>query len=237
MQAIQLGPTPVDAAIDRAQSFLRESEGDRLLAASILSSLAVLLAMRGETSEARARWAQAQMLWDELGTAGQRALRAIDASAIELLAGDAEAAERELRTGYRMFEEMGDVHLRPTVAAYLAAVLAQEDRAAEAEELAQYAQSHAWEEDIVTQVMWRVARAQVEARAGEAAKAERLAREAVALAAPTDFLDLQATALLALARVLRESGSSEASNVALEAQAVYERKGNVVGAGWAAQLV
>ena len=42
MQAIQLGPTPVDAAIDRAHLFLRESEGDRLLTASILSSLAVL---------------------------------------------------------------------------------------------------------------------------------------------------------------------------------------------------
>src|SRR5438552_1884615 len=31
MQAIQLGPTPVDAAIDRAHLFLRESEGVRLL--------------------------------------------------------------------------------------------------------------------------------------------------------------------------------------------------------------
>jgi hypothetical protein len=66
---------------------------------------------------------------------------------------------------------------------------------------------------------------------------ERLARQAVELAAPTDFLDLQATALLALARVLRETGSPEAANVAAQAQAVYERKGNVVGAGWAAQLL
>jgi hypothetical protein len=50
------------------------------------------------------------------------------------------------------------------------------------------------------------------------------------LAAPTDFLELQATALLALARVLRECGSPEAPNAAAEARAVYERKGNVVGA-------
>ena len=56
------------------------------------------------------------------------------------------------------------------------------------------------------------------------------------LAAPTDFLDLQATALLALARVLREAGSPEAASVAAEAQAVYERKGNIVGAGRAALL-
>jgi hypothetical protein len=58
----------------------------------------------------------------------------------------------------------------------------------------------------------------------------------VELAAPTDFLDLQATALLARARVLQRSGSPDAQDVALEAQALYERKGNIVGAGWAAQV-
>ena len=236
MQAIQFGPTPVDTAIERARLFLRESEDDRLLNASILSSLAVLLAMRGEFDEARAQWARAQALWDELGMALHRALRAIEASTIELLAGDAEAAERELRTGYRMFEEIGDVHLRPTVAAYLAAVLAQEGHFAEAEQFADFAESHAWEDDIVTQVMWRVARAQVQAPAGEAAEAERLAREAVELAAPTDFLDLQSTALMALARVLWQAGSPEAAHAAVQAQAVYEQKGNLVGAGQAARL-
>ena len=91
-------------------------------------------------------------------------------------------------------------------------------------------------DDIVTQVMWRVARAQVQAAAGEAAEAQRVAREAVELAAPTDFLDLQATALLALARVLRAAGSPEAASAAAEAQTVYERKGNIVGAKQAALL-
>ena len=236
MQAIQLGPAPVDTAIDRAHLFLRESEDDRLLTASILSSLAVLLAMRGEFGEARAQWSRAKAFWDDLGMAHQRAIRAIDASSIELLAGDAEAAEHELRTGYDLLVEIGDVHLRPTLAAYLAAVLVEEVNLGDAEALASYAESHSWENDIVTQVMWRVARAQIQAHTGETAEAERLAREAVALAAPTDFLDLQATALLALARVLREAGSPEAATVGAQAQAVYERKGNVVGAGWAALL-
>ncbi len=236
VQAIQLGPTPVADAIGRAHLFLRESEDDRLLTASILSSLGVLLAMRGEFGEARTEWSRARALWDELGMTQNRALRAMDGAAIELLAGDVEAAERELRTGYRMFEEIGDMHLRPTIAAYLAAALAQGNRFAEAEKIAQFARSHVWEDDIVTQVMWRVALAQVKASADGTAEAERLARDAVELAAPTDFLELQATALLALARVLREAGSSEAAGVAAQAQAVYECKGNVVGAGWAAQL-
>jgi len=234
LQAFVLGPTPVDEAIGRARLFLAESHGDRLLTASILSSLAVLLAMRGEFGEARAQWARARALWEELGMAARRALRSIDASTIELLAGDAEAAERELRTGFRMYEEIGDVHLRPTIAAYLAATLAQEGRSTEAEEFAQFARSHAWEDDIVTQVMWRVAKAQIPAPAGES---ERLARQAIELAAPTDFPDLQATALLALARVLREAGSPEAASVAAEAEAVYKRKGNIAGAKWAAQLI
>jgi class 3 adenylate cyclase/tetratricopeptide (TPR) repeat protein len=238
MQAIQLGPTPVDSAIERAHLFLGESEGDRLLTASILSSLAVLLAMRGEFDEARTQWARAHAFWDELGMAHvhHRALRALDSSTIELLAGDAGAAERELRAGYDILLEIGDVHLRPMLAAYLAAVLVEEGNVGDAEPFASYAESHSWEDDIVTEVMWRVARAQVQAHTGEAVEGERLAREAVALAAPTDFLDLQATALLALARVLREAGSPEATSVAGDAQAVYERKGNLVGARRAALL-
>jgi class 3 adenylate cyclase/tetratricopeptide (TPR) repeat protein len=230
MQAIQLGPTPVGAAVDRAHIFLRESEDDRMLTASILSSLAVLLAMRGEFDEARAQWTRARALWDELGMTMNRAVRAIDGSTIELLAEDVEAAVSELRTAYRLLEEIGDVHFPATIAAYLAAALAHGSRLTEAEEVARFAESHSWEDDIVTQVMWRVAGAQVQA-------SEQLAREAVELAAPTDFLELQATALLALARVLRTAGSPEAARVAAEARAVYERKGNVVGAGWAAQLL
>ena len=230
MQAIQLGPTPVDAAVERAHLFLRESEDDRMLTASILSSLAVLLAMRGEFEDARAQWARAQAFWDAVGMAYHRALRAIDASTIELLAGDAEAAERELRTGYDMLAEIGDIHVRPTLAAYLAAVLVEGGDLVDAEAMTSYAESHSSEDDIVTQVMWRVARAQIQAHGGDAAEAEQLARKAVELAEPSDFLELQATALLALARVLQAAGSPDAADVAAAAQAVYEQKGNIVGA-------
>jgi ATP/maltotriose-dependent transcriptional regulator MalT len=129
------------------------------------------------------------------------------------------------------------VHLRPMLAAYLAALLVENGNLGDADALASYAESHSWEDDIVTEVMWRVARAQIEAHTGDAAPADRLAREAVDLAAPTDFLELQATALLALARVLRETGSPEAASVADRAKAVYDRKGNTVGAKWAAALL
>ena len=186
--------------------------------------------MRGEFDDARAQWARAQALWDELGMAHNRAVRAIDSSTIELLAGNVEAAARELRRAGQILDEIGDVHFPATIAAYLAAALAQGNRFEEAKEAVQFAQSRAAEDDIVTQVMWRVASAQIQG-------SEQLAREAVELAAPTDFLDLQATALLALARVLHAAGSPEAAGVAAEAQAVFERKGNLVGAGWASSLL
>ncbi len=232
MQAIQLGPTPVDAAIDRAQLFLRESEGDRLLTASILSSLAVLLAMRGEFDEARAQWARARALWDELGMAHSRAIRAIDGSTIELLAGDVEAAERELRTGYRMLEEIGDVHFRPTIAAYLAAALVAGERLRRrrGDRRVRASRTPA-EDDIVTQVMWRVALAQVQSvRSGDWPERPSSWRRR-----PTSSICRRRHCSLSRASSARR-GHPRPRASPREAQAVYELKGNIVGAGWAAQL-
>ena len=137
MQAIQLGPTPVDAAIDRAQLFLRESEGDRLLTASILSSLAVLLAMRGEFDEARAQWARARALWDELGMAHQP--RDPGHRRLDDRAAGRRRRSRRARAPDRLpacSRRSGTCTSRPTIAAYLAAALAQGGRLSEAEEVA-----------------------------------------------------------------------------------------------------
>ncbi len=236
VQTLQYGPTPVDQALERVHALLAEAEGDRLVRASILSSLAVLHAMREQFDAARSSWAQARDLWDELGMTARRGVRSIDAATIELLAGDPDAAVRELQLGDRMLEEAGDRYVRPTVAAFLAAALAEAGRDEQAELLARFAEQEGWDDDVVTQVMWRLARAEVRSRAGEPAEAERLAREAVERARPTDFLDLQAAALLVLAQVLRDAGSPDATRVAAEARAVYERKGNRAGARRAAAL-
>jgi tetratricopeptide (TPR) repeat protein len=86
-------------------------------------------------------------------------------------------------------------------------------------------------DDFVTQVVWRVARAKVLATRGHAAEAEGLARDAVGIASETDFLDMRADAHMALAEVLRAAGRpEEAGRQVEEALALYERKGNLVGA-------
>lgn len=80
-----------------------------------------------------------------------------------------------------------------------------------------------------TQVMVRTARAKLRARRGSLVDAEALAREAVALAGETEFVDLRGESLLALGEVLRVAGRGEEAAEALqEALALWEAKGNVV---------
>ena len=87
-------------------------------------------------------------------------------------------------------------------------------------------------EDADAQVHWRRVRAKVLARRGELDEAERLGREAVAIASATDVLELRAQALADLGEVLRLAGRPQESRAALEeAIRLYEEKGNVVGAG------
>jgi hypothetical protein len=109
----------------------------------------------------------------------------------------------------------------PTFAAILARALEMQGRDDEALELAAVSRDNAGVEDLTTQVQWRGPRARVLARRGERAEAEQLAREAVELAARTDFLSLHADALVDLAVVANDE------NAAREARVLYERKGNV----------
>jgi hypothetical protein len=62
-------------------------------------------------------------------------------------------------------------------------------------------------------------------------EAERLAREATAIAGRTDYLNVHAQAVASLAEVHRAAGRAEEATAALrEAIRLYERKGNVAAA-------
>ena len=98
----------------------------------------------------------------------------------------------------------------------------------EAEPLAQLGRELGGEQDVATQMLWRQVQALVHAHRGEHAEAERLAREAVAIAERTDALNFQGDALCDLAEVLAAAGRSDEAAAALE-QALerYERKKNL----------
>jgi tetratricopeptide (TPR) repeat protein len=86
-------------------------------------------------------------------------------------------------------------------------------------------------DDVWTQMLWRQVRAKLLARRGEHAEAHRRAREAIAIAATTDYLDFQGDAYADLAEVLLLGGKADEAAATLE-QALerYERKGNLVSA-------
>jgi len=94
------------------------------------------------------------------------------------------------------------------------------------------------EDDRSTQALWRSARAKVLARQGDVDEALRLAREAVAIVAQTDWLNSRGDALLDLAEVLDFADRpDEAAPVIAEALGLYEQKGNVVSARKAHELL
>jgi tetratricopeptide (TPR) repeat protein len=89
--------------------------------------------------------------------------------------------------------------------------------------------------DASAQGAWRAITAKLLARWGQYADAERLAREAVAIYDRADEINHQADVRMDLAEVLELAGrQSEAATAVEDALALYERKGNVVMAGMAA---
>jgi hypothetical protein len=83
----------------------------------------------------------------------------------------------------------------------------------------------------MTQVRWHRVRARVLARRGEIQAAEALAREALAIAEASDFVNERADALIDLSHVLEESRRcDEAVAAASRAVHLYEVKGNLVAA-------
>jgi tetratricopeptide (TPR) repeat protein len=150
------------------------------------------------------------------------------AASIELLAGDFDAAERELRWAYDTLERMGDKGARAPVAAFLGDALYAQGRLEEADEFAEIARELAATDDLVPQVIWRSVRAKVLANRGELDEAERLAREAYVLIEGMDFPDLQASTFLSLAEVLESAAKpQEAEELVRRAQELYRQKGNL----------
>jgi class 3 adenylate cyclase/DNA-binding SARP family transcriptional activator len=226
-----LGPTPVPDGIRRCEAIRREVSGNLAAVAHVLQSIAALHAMQGRIAGARELLANSNAVFEELGltlssAAGQ------DTAWVELLAGDPVAAECSLRAGYGKLEEMGETNVLSTSAAYLAQALLAQGRDAEAERFAQRSNELAAADDLLTQVMWRGVQARVLARRGHFEEAERIARESVALAEKTDFVNHKGDALVDFAIVLRLAGRPEQGQAALaEALRLYEQKGNTVAVG------
>jgi class 3 adenylate cyclase/tetratricopeptide (TPR) repeat protein len=227
-QSLYYGPTPVPEAIRRCSELLADTPSSPTLEAGVDTMVAGLRGMEGSFDVARDLYARSVAVYEEFGLRFRRAVRAIVGAQIETLAGDLPAAERELRAGHAMLEEMGERGARSVLAGFLADALALQGRDDEAERFAGIARETAAESDVVPQVLWRRALARSHARRGDVPVAEDLARAAVELADRTDYLDLRAGTRLVLVDVL--DGTARAADAASwqdQARDLYRLKGNL----------
>jgi ATP/maltotriose-dependent transcriptional regulator MalT len=228
--ALCQGPTPVPVAIARCEEIVDTLGADRPTQALSLRPLANLHAMAGRFDVAWELLAESEAIHADLGVSLHAAV-VHDEARIALLAGQPARAEAALRLGCEQLEAMGERALLATTAAMLAQVLLAQEHDEEAWVLTDTAEAAAAPDDLSAELLCGSVRAQLLARRGDIAEAERLIADAVGRAARTDWIVEHADALMARAAVLRVAGQEDVANVTVrQAAELYERKGNVVAA-------
>ncbi|TML95587.1 MAG: zinc-ribbon domain-containing protein [Actinobacteria bacterium] len=227
MRVLYDGELAVDEVIGRCERELRDARGDWMITAGALAYSGGLYAMLGEIDRARELVDRSLAVVEEFNVLN--VYPTFERRDVELLAGDLAAAEEWLRKArtrvYRLQEWWG---LGFELDASLASVLCEQERFEEAERLTEVLPVGAadW---VAPHVLWRGARARALARLGRPGEAVALAAEAVAMAEPTDGLNLRAGAFLNQADVLGACGRDDhAARSAGSALELYERKGNLV---------
>jgi tetratricopeptide (TPR) repeat protein len=226
--AMLFGRTPVDevlAFIDEELGWAHE-RGLAAVEADALLGGPYLYARLGRFDEARDRLERSKAICRELGIAYGLAEAHMAGAAMELLAGDADAAERELRQGIEVAQRMGASRYVALYRTQIAHVLVGQERHDEA--LAELEQAR---ELYSALPIWLSAHARVLARRGETEEAVALARQAAEAMAGNHDITVRSDTLTHLAEVLRLAGDADGAADALaEAIALHEEKGNVVNA-------
>jgi tetratricopeptide (TPR) repeat protein len=221
--AMFFGPTPVSEAIDRAERPLATFGTNQTIEGTALSSLCLYLGMATRFDEARAAGESAKANAEDLGQRHRLAVRCANCAAVELWAGNLEAAEAEIRRSWDLVAEMG-MDLGPT-GIELAEVL---HRMARDEEALSILDTYPISETEPTGfATWQITRATVIARLGRVAEAAELTESALERADRTDFLNLRADGRLAAGEVLSIAGRpAEAVALTEDAVRLYKQKGN-----------
>jgi class 3 adenylate cyclase/tetratricopeptide (TPR) repeat protein len=222
------GPTPVDEALERCAEVSERVTGDRQAEAAVLCVAAHLEAMRGAFDLSRALCLQARQIFEELGLRVEAASMVLESSRVELLAGNPAEAERELRRGFIVLEELRERYLLSSLSGLLARALWTQGRPDEAEDMSALAEEISDADDIDAQVHWRCVQAKILASRGAGDEAEALVRAAVDLLEPTDAVVLQIEALSDLGEVLTILGRDGAASAFEQARQLAAAKGSDV---------
>jgi tetratricopeptide (TPR) repeat protein len=232
LMAMLLGPTPVAEALERIEELTPVAERNPRLRVHVLRIRAHLEAMQANFAAARDLIAGAKEVATELGLELTLAFIAGQAGPIEMLAGDAPAAERELRPACEALLRMEHWGTLSSFIPRLVDALLTQGRDDDATKLTGLIEPRVARDDLDGQIgCWRV-RAKLLARRGETQEAESLASQAAVAAESTDYLDLRGQTQADLAEVLRLADRSKESDVAFEkAIVLFEQKGNIAAAG------
>jgi tetratricopeptide (TPR) repeat protein len=221
------GYLPAGAGIRTTTALLEEGKGG-LGDAFALVVRGRYRAMQGDLAGGRADMAAGRALIREFGADYYVAGSGQEHAMLELESDDPAAAEDPARESYELSTRM---HPGGTGgASFLARSLIEQGRLDEGARVARIVEENSPPDEIGMQSDWRYLKASVLSKSGELEPAYALAREAVALAGQTDYLEFHAQALLVLADVLTLRGEPEKARDALEeAVRVYARKESVFG--------
>jgi class 3 adenylate cyclase/tetratricopeptide (TPR) repeat protein len=220
------GPRPISELL----VWLDEEAADGVRNPYLPAFRAIALAMLGRFEDARALLTSVRTDLADRGAKLQLAVATAQVGVeLELLAGDPAAAAALGEEGCGLLEQAGERSFLSTAAGYLAQALYTLGDLEAAENRASSAAVLGASDDVLTQTLSRQVRAKVLAARGRHAEAEEVAGEAIALAATTDLLNVQADAYSYLADVLTLGGRADQAEAALvQALGRYERKGNIV---------
>ena len=156
---------------------------------------------------------------------------------VEMLAGDAGAAERELASGYRLLEEIGETQNFPDLAAKLADALYVQGRDDRALELSEVSEAATAPDDRSAGVQWRAVRAKLLAGAASWRRPRRWRGRR--WCSPTRLISpcCAPTPSWIWPKCCGRPRETESTRFVALALELYEQKGNVVAAGRARRIL
>jgi hypothetical protein len=225
LASIGLGPRPLPEAIDAAKEMLDEARaaGDRRLEQLTLRAAAMQAALVGEFDRARHLMASSRAILRDLGLTLEFWAHAQNAGRIELLAGDLDAAARELREGAEQLEALGETAFLSTTAAMLAVVEFRRGDRDAAQRWLEVTERTASSGDRSSQIGIQIVRGLLLIARGDPAGEQHL-RTGIELLDDSDAMIWRTEIRIDLARALAPVRPAEAVVLAQEALSLAELK-------------
>ena len=208
----------VTPTLERCQAFLEVVHDDLEDRAGVLLAVGVLEAMAGQMEESRGRMAEVRAIVRELGLMVPLGVadEPMMCANAELIGGDPASVEEHIRWGCAEAERLGDLVHLASLAPLLAEILLRTGDLTGAEHYMNLGRELTQVDDIDAMVRWRMAAAGIALGREDQAHAVGLARDALELVAPTEFLPLHYQAQLRLAEALRAAGDESGALAAAD---------------------